>query len=57
MKKLLSTLLVLAVAGSTAMAGTTYTERAVNKVVSPIAKTEASARNKAAQTQMDLLEV
>ena len=52
MKKLLSTLLVLAVASSTAMAAT-YTENAANKFVSPVAKKEAEARNKATAAQKD----
>ena len=51
MKKLLSTLLVLSLAGS-AMA-TTYTEQAVNKLVSPVAKKEAAATSKATQAQKD----
>ena len=51
MKKLLTTMVVLAVASTTTMAATTYTEKAVNKLVNPIAKTEASARNQAAQAQ------
>ncbi|MCM1264981.1 MAG: hypothetical protein NC200_02180 [Candidatus Gastranaerophilales bacterium] len=51
MKKLLSTLLVLSVAG-TAMAAT-YTENAVNKLVSPVAKKEAAATAKATQAQKD----
>lgn len=52
MKKLLTTLLVLSVAG-TVMAAPTYTERAVNKAAAPVARKEAAATHKAVKAQQN----
>ena len=50
MKKLMTTLLVLSVAGAV-MAAPTYTEQAAKRAVAPVAKKEAAATHKAVQTQ------